>query len=100
MGFREWWGKSEYLRIGGYTGLAIGFLKLPFFFIFGENLPGQFVYYAGIIPDEVLCRLFNLGYGESCGFFFLYFGFIYNPLFYGMICALLGFFYNQLRRKG
>ncbi|MBI2102173.1 hypothetical protein HYT53_06195 [Candidatus Woesearchaeota archaeon] len=95
----KFWKKLKYWQKGGVIGLIIGLVKIPFFVLMGESMPSIFVYYAGLIPDQMLCNFLNLGSGESCGWFALIYGFIYNPIFFGMIGMILGLCYSLIKKK-
>ena len=97
--FKKVWRNLPYLVKGGVMGgVGIGILKIPFFILFGDMLPAKLVYFLGKMPDELLCNLFNLGIGEKCGFFVLFYGFIYNPIFYGLIGIIVGLLCQKLRK--
>ena len=88
---KEWWREQSSLKKGTFIGLFIGFLKIPFFLLFGEYTPMVVNNIFSKIPDETLCNWLGKGIGESCGFFVLYYGMVYNPIFYGLIGGLVGF---------
>ncbi|MBI1935064.1 hypothetical protein HYS31_01360 [Candidatus Woesearchaeota archaeon] len=98
MSFEGWWKNLSYWKKGIFIGIIIGLLKVPFFAIFGIYLP-EIVFKFFEIPDKQICNLFNIGGTESCGFFFLFYGWIYNPIFYAIIGAILGLLYKLIRKK-
>jgi len=99
MGFKKWWKGLEYWKKGVYIGALLGLIKIPLFVTFGERLPISVHYLFSKIPDEMICNLFKINEGESCGFFVLIYGFIYNPIFYAVIGGLLGFIYTKMIKK-
>lgn len=99
MGFREWWRKKEYWKRGAYIGALLGFVKIPFLVLYGESLTKISNNLFVKLPEEIICGLFNLGFGERCGYFALLYGFIYNPIFYGVIGIILGLVYDQFKKR-
>lgn len=99
MGFSKWWKELSYWKKGIYIGLVVGFLKMPFLLFFGEYIPDRIGSLITKIPDEMLCNFFDLGIGEKCGWFFLFFGFLYNPIFFGIIGGVLGLTHKKSKGK-
>ncbi len=82
--------RKKYWKNGLIIGVIVGLVKIPFFVIFGRILPDFIGSLFYKIPDETLCYLLNILEGEPCGFFVLIYGFIYNPIFYGLIGIIIG----------
>ena len=98
MKIKKLWNQFPLWLKGLSIGLILGLIKIPFFIIFGEILSSKLVYFLGKIPDELLCNLFSLGIGEKCGFFVLFYGFIYNPIFYGIMGGIIGLLCQKLKK--
>ncbi|HLC50735.1 MAG TPA: hypothetical protein VJI97_04900 [Candidatus Nanoarchaeia archaeon] len=98
MNFKKWWRSLAYWRKGIFIGIVIGLLKVPFFAIFGIHFP-EFIIKFFEVPDKQICNFLGISDGEPCGFFFLYYGVLYNPIFYAIIGGLMGFLYNKVRKK-
>jgi len=98
MSFKTWWGKQSYWKKGLFIGIIIGLLKVPFFAAFGIYIPETILRFFEI-PDKQICDLFGINDGEPCGFFFLHYGAIYNPIFYAMLGAGIGLICDKLRKN-
>ena len=96
MSLKDWWNKSKYWKRGMLIGFFFGIIKGPLFANLGEFLPEFIGNLFFKVPDEVLCSLFNINDGEPCGFFSFIYGFIYNPIFYGIIGILLASIYKKI----
>lgn len=94
----KWWRKLSYWKKGAFIGALLGLLKVPFFAMFGIYIP-EIILKFFEIPDIQICNLFNISGTESCGFFFLFYGWTYNPIFYAIIGGFIGFIYAKLRKK-
>ena len=99
MKLKEWWKRLEYWKKGGIIGILFGLLKLPFFLLSGEILPNFIYTLLTKIPDEFICNLFKFRLGEECGFFSLYYGWLYNPIFYGITFFIMGFLWGKIKKN-
>lgn len=73
-------------------GTFLGFIKM--FFISSYSFEFLFRF-----PDQILCHVLALEAGDTCAFFILFGGFVYNPLFFGLIGLLLGLLIYSLKAK-
>ncbi|HLD15771.1 MAG TPA: hypothetical protein VJB94_04315 [Candidatus Nanoarchaeia archaeon] len=101
MKLKDRWKKLPIWGKGLFIGMIFGLFKVPFFVLFGEKLGLPVIVYTifSKVPDEALCNLLRLGIGESCGFFVIFYGFIYNPIFYGIIGGIIGFLYALFKNE-
>ena len=90
------WKKLKYWQKGGLIGLILGplMLFLNFIFVDSDLLVGPIWFISG----DLFCLIFNIGSAESCAFLFLYGGWIFMSILYGLIGALIGLIIQKVRK--
>ena len=88
MGFRNWWNKLKYWKIGAVIGALLGFLHNPLLIVVQDsnNLFGKFF----DKEYNIFCHTLNLEWGEPCGFVYFFGGFLLFPLICGIIGGIVG----------
>ena len=103
MKFFEFIRRNKKIITGASIGFIFGFLKVILSAIILDSLPAFIAKMIELIfwkfPDEFLCWLFGYGTGEGCGYFALYYGFIYNTIFYCVIGAFCGYLADRWKVK-
>ena len=85
------WNKMKYWQKGLIIGLICGFLLYVFSFS-GMGFGVIFWWMTG----TVMCVLFNFE-GHGCFFAFLYFGWFFFPILYGLVGALIGLLIDKYK---
>ena len=89
----KWWKKLKYWQKGGLIGMLAGLIIYLLSFGSPESPVTNFIWLLGA---KEFCGLFKLS-GESCAFIYIFFGWLFLIVVYGLIGLGVGFTINKIR---
>ena len=95
MSFKDWWNKQKLWAKGGFVGLIISLVIYISSFTFPDS---QFMELIWSLGPTQFCKIFKLGFGEDCAFVYLFYGWLFLIVVYGLLGILVGFIVEQIRK--
>ena len=88
--------KISFMKKGLIIGLIFGILHHPLLFLF-EDKP-DFIGKLFGLEYNTYCNLFNLEWGEPCGYHYIFFGFFTFLIIYAIIGSIMGAIIGKIRK--
>ena len=92
----EWWKKLSYWKKGACMGIIFGLTLYFLSFIFDTSSFSYLFWSLSILP---FCSILKLGTGENCGLNYLFFGWVFMILVYGVLFSLFAIIIKKIGKK-